>query len=137
MLVVLFFIVFSFFVFIGYFNFILFLSVDVFFRGIIRYEKVVLVLCTGVGDLVGRILVGFFGDLKFIQRYKILVISCILCGVNIIMFEIVGQVYWWMVIYVILYGFFGGCYVVINSIVFIDMVGLKLMFKVLGVVLLI
>lgn len=135
--VVLFFTVFSFFVFIGYFNFILFLPVDALSRGITRYEKAVLVSCTGVGDLVGRILVGFLGDLKLIQRYKILAISCILCGANIIMFEIAGQVYWWMAIHATLYGFFGGCYVAINSIVLIDMVGLKLMPKALGVVLLI
>lgn len=135
--VVLFFTVFSFFVFIGYFNFILFLPVDALSRGITRYEKAVLVSCTGVGDLVGRILVGFLGDLKLIQRYKILAISCILCGANIILFEIAGQVYWWMAIHATLYGFFGGCYVAINSIVLIDMVGLKLMPKALGVVLLI
>lgn len=135
--VVLFFTVFSFFVFIGYFNFILFLPVDALSRGITRYEKAVLVSCTGVGDLVGRILVGFLGDLKLIQRYKILAISCILCGANIIMFEIAGQMYWWMAIHATLYGFFGGCYVAINSIVLIDMVGLKLMPKALGVVLLI
>lgn len=53
------------------------------------------------------------------------------------MFEIAGQVYWWMAIHATLYGFFGGCYVAINSIVLIDMVGLKLMPKALGVVLLI
>lgn len=135
--VVQFFTVFSFFVFIGYFNFILFLPVDALSRGITRYEKAVLVSCTGVGDLVGRILVGFLGDLKLIQRYKILAISCILCGANIILFEIAGQVYWWMAIHATLYGFFGGCYVAINSIVLIDMVGLKLMPKALGVVLLI
>lgn len=135
--VVLFFTVFSFFVFIGYFNFILFLPVDALSRGITKYEKAVLVSCTGVGDLVGRILVGFLGDLKLIQRYKILAISCILCGANIILFEIAGQVYWWMAIHATLYGFFGGCYVAINSIVLIDMVGLKLMPKALGVILLI
>lgn len=135
--VVQFFTVFSFFVFIGYFNFILFLPVDALARGITSYEKAALVSYTGGGDLVGRVLVGFLGDLKLIQRYKILAISCILCGANIILFEMAGNVYWWMAIHATLYGFFGGCYVAINSIVLIDMVGLKLMPKVLGVVLLI
>ncbi|XP_048745461.1 monocarboxylate transporter 14-like isoform X2 [Ostrea edulis] len=135
--VVLFFTLFSFLVFVGYFNFILFLPLDAKSRGITKYENAALVSYTGAGDLLGRILVGFVGDLTIIKRYKILATCSILCGVNIMMFEIAGQVYWWMSIHAALYGFFGGCFVAINTIVLIDMVGLQMLPKVLGVVLLI
>lgn len=135
--VVIFFTLFSFLVFIGYFNFILFLPPDVLSRGITSFEKAALVSYTGAGDLVGRVLVGFLGDLTIIRRYKILATSAFLCGVNIILFEVAGQVYWWMAIHAALYGLFGGCYIAINTIVLIDMVGLEMMPKTLGVVLLI
>ncbi|XP_061185187.1 monocarboxylate transporter 12-like [Saccostrea echinata] len=135
--VVVFFTVFSFLVFIGYFNFVLFLPTDALERGITRYEKAALVSYSGAGDLLGRILVGVIGDLTIIKRYKILATCSILCGVNILLFEIAGQIYWWMSIHASLYGFFGGCYVAINVIVLIDLVGLELMPKALGVVLLI
>ncbi|XP_062575751.1 monocarboxylate transporter 12-like [Saccostrea cucullata] len=135
--VVVFFTVFSFLVFVGYFNFVLFLPIDAMERGITHYEKAALVSYTGAGDLLGRILVGVMGDLTVIKRYKILATCSILCGVNIILFEIAGSVYWWMSLHASLYGFFGGCFVAINSIVLIDMVGLEMMPKALGVVLLI
>ncbi|XP_056006434.1 monocarboxylate transporter 12-like [Ostrea edulis] len=133
--VVLFFTLFSFLVFVGYFNFILFLPLDAMSRGITKYENVALVSYTGAGDLLGRLLGVFVGDQPRIKRYKILATCSILCGVNIILFEIAGQVYFWMSIHAALYGFFGGVVLVLNTKVVEDFVGPQLFRTVLGMVL--
>lgn len=134
--VVLFYTFFSFFVFFGYFNFIIFMPQDAVSRGFIKYEKAWLVSCVGIGDLIGRIVSGVVGDLQIIERYKIMGGTCILCGLQILIFNF-ADVFWWCALHTSLYGFFGGAYVALNSIVLIDMVGLEVMPKALGVILLI
>jgi hypothetical protein len=124
----------SFLLFFGYFNFILFMPPTAESRGVAKYDSAYLVSITGICDLFGRILVGVAGDLQFIARYKIMGIVTLLCGVAILGFNL-AQSYWVMAVFVGCYGFLGGCYVSINAPTLIDLVGLKLMPKVLGVVL--
>ena len=124
----------SFLAFFGHFNFILFMPLSAFSKGVSDYEKAYLVSITGLCDLVGRILVGFIGDLNIIARYKLYALAVLITGINIFIFALADS-FWWMAIHVGLYGFFGGCYVSINGPVLIDLVGLKQMPKVLGVVL--
>lgn len=134
--VVQFYTLFSFLVFFGYFNFVIFMPLDAVSRGYESFEKAWLVSCAGIGDLVGRIVVGLIGDLTIIERYKIIGAACICCGLNILIFNF-ATVFWWCAIHTTLYGFFGGAYVALTSIVLIDMVGLDIMPKALGVILLI
>lgn len=124
----------SFLLFFGHFNFILFMPAAASSRGVSSYDKAFLVSITGICDLCGRILVGAVGDLQIIERYKILSLSTFLCGVSIFVFNLARQ-YWLMGVCVGAYGFVGGCYVAINAPVIIDMVGMKSMPKVFGVVL--
>lgn len=126
----------SFIVFFGYFNFIIFLPLDAVSRGYGGFEKAWLVSCAGIGDLIGRIVVGIVGDMKIIERYKIIGATCILCGLNILIFNF-ANVFWWCAVHTTLYGFFGGAYIALTSIVLIDMVGIEIMPKALGVILLI
>ncbi|CAC5418741.1 unnamed protein product [Mytilus coruscus] len=133
---VVFYTIFSFLVFFGYFNFIILMPLDAASKGFASFEKAWLVSCAGIGDLFGRIVVGIVGDLRIIERYKILGATCIFCGINILIFNF-ATVFWWCAIHTTLYGFFGGAYVALNSIVLIDMVGLEIMPKAIGVVLLI
>ncbi|XP_063427482.1 monocarboxylate transporter 12-like [Mytilus trossulus] len=133
---VMFYTIFSFLVFFGYFNFIILMPIDAASRGFASYEKAWLVSCAGIGDLIGRVVVGIVGDLRIIERYKIIGATCIFCGINILIFNF-ATVFWWCAIHTTLYGFFGGAYVALNSIVLIDMVGLEIMPKAIGVILLI
>ena len=132
--VVILFVLVSFLAFFGHFNFILFMPLSAFSKGVSKYEKALLVSITGACDLCGRVLIGFIGDMNFVTRYKLYAISVLITGINIFIFAF-ADTFWWMGIHVGLYGFFGGCYVSINGPVLIDLVGLKQMPKVLGVVL--
>lgn len=134
--VVQFYTLFSFIVFFGYFNFIIFLPLDALSRGYAGFEKAWLVSCAGIGDLIGRIIVGIVGDMTIIERYKIIGATCIMCGLNILIFNF-ANVFWWCAVHTTLYGFFGGAYIALTSIVLIDMVGIEIMPKALGVILLI
>ncbi|VDI49557.1 MFS transporter, MCP family, solute carrier family 16 (monocarboxylic acid transporters), member 7 [Mytilus galloprovincialis] len=133
---VVFYTIFSFLVFFGYFNFIILMPLDAASKGFASYEKAWLVSCAGIGDLLGRVVIGIVGDLRIIERYKIIGATCICCGINILIFNF-ATVFWWCAIHTTLYGFFGGAYVALNSIVLIDMVGLEIMPKAIGVILLI
>lgn len=124
----------SFLLFFGHFNFILFMPPAAKSRGIAKYDVAYLVSITGICDLCGRVLVGVAGDLQFIARYKLMGIATFLCSIAIFGFSFAQQ-YWLMAVCVGFYGFLGGCYVSINAPVLIDLVGLKIMPKVLGVVL--
>ena len=132
--VVILFVMVSFLAFFGHFNFILFMPLSAASKGVTKYERAYLVSITGVCDLCGRILVGVAGDSNRIPRYKLMAVAVFVTGVNIFIFTFADR-FWWMGIHVGLYGFFGGCYVAINGPVLIDLVGLKNMPKVLGVVL--
>ncbi|XP_045199768.2 monocarboxylate transporter 7-like [Mercenaria mercenaria] len=131
--VVILFILVSFLLFFGHFNFILFMPPTAGSRGVSKYDTAYLVSITGICDLFGRVLVGVAGDLQFIARYKLMGLATLLCGFSIFGFNL-AQEYWLMAVFVGCYGFLGGCYVSINAPVLIDLVGLKLMPKVLGLV---
>ncbi|XP_071163942.1 monocarboxylate transporter 12-like [Mytilus edulis] len=133
---VVFYTIFSFLVFFGYFNFIIFMPLDADSRGFKNFHKAWLVSCAGIGDLIGRVVVGIVGDLRIIERYKIIGATCIFCGINIFIFNF-ATVFWWCAIHTTLYGFFGGAYIALTSIVLIDMVGIEIMPKAIGVILLI
>ena len=124
----------SFLAFFGHFNFILFMPPSAYLKGATNYQKAYLISITGICDLVGRILIGLIGDMNIIARYKLYALAVLITGINIFIFTFADN-FWWMAIHVGLYGFFGGCYVSINGPVLIDLVGLKQMPKVLGVVL--
>lgn len=132
--IVILFMIFSFLLFFGHFNFILFMPPTAKSRGVSKYYIAMLVSITGICDLFGRVLVGVAGDLQCIARYKLMGLTTLLCGFSIFGFSVVHQ-YSHMAVFVGCYGFFGGCYVAINAPVLIDLVGLKIMPKVLGVVL--
>ncbi|OWF40072.1 monocarboxylate transporter 5-like [Mizuhopecten yessoensis] len=126
----------SFFLFFGYFNFIIFLPLDAASKEIDKHSKTWLVSISGIGDLLGRIFIGVLGDLNVCKRYKIMSVMCIICGTNIILYGI-ADTYWWMALHVAVYGFSGGAYVAINAVVLIDLVGLEVMPRALGLILLI
>ncbi|XP_069103953.1 monocarboxylate transporter 12-like isoform X2 [Argopecten irradians] len=126
----------SFFLFFGYFNFIIFMPLDAASKNIDKHSKTWLVSISGIGDLLGRIFVGVLGDLNLCHRYKIMSVMCIICGSNIVLYG-VADTYWWMAIHVAVYGFSGGAYVAINAVVLIDLVGLEVMPRALGMILLI
>lgn len=132
--VVILFVFVSFLLFFGYFNFILFMPPTAGNKGVSKYDVAYLVSISGICDLFGRVLVGIAGDLQFVARYKLMGIATFLCGFSIFGFNL-AQSYTLMAICVGCYGFLGGCYVSINAPVLIDLFGLKLMPKVLGVIL--
>ncbi|XP_021344490.1 monocarboxylate transporter 12-B-like, partial [Mizuhopecten yessoensis] len=119
----------------GYFSFVIFMPPDAVTRGASKYEKTWLVSFSGIGDFIGRVLIGLVGDLGLMKRYKIMSLVCALCGINIILFDFATS-FWWMGTHVFLYGVFGGAYVAINAVVLIDLVGLETLPKALSTVLL-
>ncbi|XP_060067523.1 monocarboxylate transporter 12-B-like [Ylistrum balloti] len=119
----------------GYFSFVIFLPPDVVSRGVSKFEKTWLVSFSGIGDFLGRVLIGLVGDLGLMKRYKIMAMVCALCGLNIFLFDLATS-FWWMGAHVFLYGVFGGAYVAINAVVLMDLVGLETLPKALSTVLL-
>ncbi|KAL4219937.1 hypothetical protein ACF0H5_020348 [Mactra antiquata] len=132
--IVLLYVLVSFLVFFGYFNFIMFMPSSAESKGVVKYNRAYLVSIAGISDLVGRIVVGIAGDLHFVARYKIMAVAVFLCGLSVLAFDFVES-YWALALFVGCYGFLGGCYVVVNTPVLIDMVGMQLLPKALGVVL--
>ncbi|CAL1543607.1 unnamed protein product [Lymnaea stagnalis] len=126
----------SFLCFFGFFNFILFLPAILAQKGIEGYDKAMLLSICGVGDLIARIGTGIFADLNLIARYKIKAMACLLSGFNIFIF-LFADSFPWLGFHSFLYGFLGGSYVCLMSVVIVDLVGLALMSKNLAVILLI
>lgn len=120
--------------FVGHFNFILFMPPTAASRGVTSYDKAYLISITGICDLCGRLLIGVVGDMQFIDRYKLFAVSSFFCGIAIFGFSM-ARAYWFMAVCVGFYGFLGGCYVAITAPVIVDMVGMKSMPRVYGVVL--
>ena len=79
---------------------------------------------------------GFFADLNLVPRYRISATASILCGLNIAL-TLPAYGFEWLAVHCFLYGYFGGAYVSLLSVVLVDMVGLALMSKNLAVILLI
>lgn len=131
--VVLFYCIYNFFVFIGFFNFILLMPGDAISKGIEYYRKALLVSFAGFGDLAGRLTVAGVGDRLPFARYKFNAASCLLNGINIFIYGFATE-YWWMGIHSALYGYLGGIYVALNSVVLIDFVGVKVLPKALSLV---
>ncbi|GFS11686.1 monocarboxylate transporter [Elysia marginata] len=122
--------------FFGYFSHILFLPGVVAEKGIVDYKKALLVSMCGAGDLISRVSTGFFADLNIIPRYRISAAAVILCGLNIAL-TLPANSFHWLAVHCFLYGYFGGAFVSLISVVLVDMVGLALMSKNLAVILLI
>ncbi|XP_076435926.1 uncharacterized protein LOC143275592 isoform X2 [Babylonia areolata] len=126
----------SFLCFFGYFNFVLFLPATVAMRGIVGYDKAVLVSVTGIGDLIGRLTIAAIGDREFIERYKLQALGMFMVGVSIgVMVWAESQV--WMMVLCAMYGYFGGIQVSLMAVVIVDFVGMAKMPKLLAVVMLI
>ncbi|ESO92867.1 hypothetical protein LOTGIDRAFT_119991 [Lottia gigantea] len=133
--IIMFYVIIAFLSFFGYFNFILFLPLHVISKGITKYDKALLISICGVGDLIGRLGSGYFGDLNLIARYKIKAIAVIFVGIVILLF-LVADNFTFLAVLSALYGFFGGVYINYIAIVLIDFVGLKIFPKALALVLL-
>ena len=129
-------VLFGFISFFGYFNFILFLPSHAISVGIRKYEMTWLVSACGIGDLCGRLFLGYFGDLNLIQRYKLETFCLMSVGINTLLFAFANN-FWWMLVHSVFYGLFGGGYVCMTAVVLIDMMGLKLMPKMLAILLLV
>lgn len=121
--------------FFGYFNFILFLPAHVITQGIDKYNKAILVSLCGIGDLIGRLTIGFVGDHNFITRYKLMAVGSIVVGVNMggLIF---ADTFGWMATHCLLYGISGGVYVSLLAVVVVDFVGLKNMPRLLAIIML-
>ncbi|BFZ00358.1 hypothetical protein BsWGS_03397 [Bradybaena similaris] len=133
--ITIFFIIVSFLCFFGYFNFILFLPAITRDKGITKYDNALLISICGAGDLIARIGSGFVADRNLIPRYQLKAIACIVSGINIFIF-IFANTFAWLAFHCFCYGFLGGVYVCLMSVVLIDFVGLQLMAKNLAIVLL-
>ncbi|RUS85430.1 hypothetical protein EGW08_006821, partial [Elysia chlorotica] len=122
--------------FFGYFSHILFLPGIVQEKGILDYKKALLISMCGAGDLISRVSTGFFADMNLVPRYRISALACILCGLNIAL-TLPARGFEWLAVHCFFYGYFGGAYVSLLSVVLLDMVGLAMMSKNLAVILLI
>ncbi|CAG5117160.1 unnamed protein product [Candidula unifasciata] len=134
--ITIYFIIVSFLCFFGYFNHILFLPAINNAKGITKYHNALLISICGIGDLIARIGTGFIADLNLIPRYQLKAMACVLSGINIFVF-IYADTFAWLAFHCFCYGFLGGAYVCLMSVVLVDFVGVQLMAKNLAIVLLI
>ncbi|KAL5004374.1 hypothetical protein ScPMuIL_017830 [Solemya velum] len=131
--IVKFYCIYSFFIFLGFFNFILFMPGDAISKGIEAYDKALLVSFAGIGDLLGRLSVAGVGDRLPFARYKFNALSCLLNGINVLIYGFATK-FWWMGLHSTLYGYLGGIFVALNSVVMIDFLGVKVLPKALSLV---
>ena len=92
-------------------------------KGVPPYNVALLMSITGAADLIGRILGGWFGDLKLIKR-NVLSGSCLVFTGIFALFVPLIPYYPVMVAFCIVLGAIGGTYVALMLSVVIDLVGL-------------
>lgn len=120
-------------IFFGVFNLILFFPAYAVSVGITDYEKAILVSIAGGGDLIGRILIGFVGDLNFCKRYKLMAAMVIVNAINSLAFPFTKN-FSVLCALTFIHGFSAGCEVSLMAVVLIDFFGLAMMSKYLAVI---
>ncbi|CAF1116689.1 unnamed protein product, partial [Didymodactylos carnosus] len=98
-------------------------------------QKHYIVMSMGIGNTIGRIVIGFLADKK-INRLALYNITLIIAGIATMVAPLAGPYLALHIGYASVFGFFSGGYVGLTSIIVVDLVGLEKLSDAFGVLLL-
>ena len=108
----------------GYVNVILFLPPHANDLGVDKNTAAVVLSMCGLADFVGRIFGGWFADLGYIQRNKLMALTLFLTGITAVVCGCL-QYFWSLVVISLVVGSIGGAYISLFAVVLIDYCGIQ------------
>ncbi|GFS08584.1 monocarboxylate transporter [Elysia marginata] len=124
---------FAFFVNVAYPNVFFMLPVHAENEGEDRDSSALLLSFIGITDLLGRLVIGWFSDLKLLERRYILVTFAFASGLLSLLMPVFRN-FGGMAAYAVLYGFCAGCYVPLIAVTLSDTLGPEKLTSSLGLV---
>ncbi|CAF5027587.1 unnamed protein product, partial [Rotaria sp. Silwood1] len=103
---------------------------------VIIHHRSYIVMSIGLSNIFGRIIIGFIGDRKCVNRLLFFIVALIISGVATMVAPLCGASVFLHIGYASAFGFFAGGYVTLTSIVLIDIVGINKLSDAFGVFLL-
>ncbi|CAF0824295.1 unnamed protein product [Adineta steineri] len=103
---------------------------------VIKGHRTYIVMSIGLSNILGRVIIGYLGDRKWINRLLLFIITLIISGIATIIAPLCGSSVITHIGYASLFGFFSGGYVALTSIVLVDIVGKNKLSDAFGVLLL-
>ncbi|CAF4676918.1 unnamed protein product [Rotaria sp. Silwood1] len=99
-------------------------------------DRSYIVMSIGLSNIFGRIIIGYLGDRKSVNRLFLFAITLIISGVATIVAPLCGSSVLPHIGYASTFGFFSGGYVALTAIVLVDLVGINKLSDAFGVLLL-
>jgi hypothetical protein len=106
----------------GYIGFTIYVPIQATTLEIGDYQRALLVSVPGGMDILGRLVVGVISNTSLIQRYKLLVLTGVVTGINAFIFPS-ADTFWWMLLHSSVHGLIGGSLTAIFAVVLADIVG--------------
>ncbi|CAF1062959.1 unnamed protein product [Rotaria sordida] len=100
------------------------------------HHRSYIVMSIGLSSIFGRIIIGFFGDQKYVNRLVLFIVALIISGVATMIAPLCGASVFQHIGYGSAFGFFSGGYVTLTAIVLVDIVGINKLSDAFGVFLL-
>ncbi|CAF5147714.1 unnamed protein product, partial [Rotaria sp. Silwood1] len=85
-------------------------------------DRTYIVMSIGLSNIFGRIIIGYFGDRKSVNRLFLFAITLIISGVATMVAPLCGSSVLPHIGYASTFGFFSGGYVALTAIVLVDLV---------------
>ncbi|UJR17515.1 hypothetical protein I4U23_004410 [Adineta vaga] len=103
---------------------------------VIKEHRTYIVMSIGVSNILGRFIIGYLGDRKWINRLFLFILTLIISGIATVVAPLCGSSVIQHIAYASFFGFFSGGYVALTSIVLVDIVGVEKISDAFGVLLL-
>ncbi|CAF1323799.1 unnamed protein product [Rotaria sordida] len=103
---------------------------------VIKDQRSYIVMSIGLSNIFGRLIIGYFGDRKCVNRLLLFILTLIISGVATMIAPLCGSSVISHIGYASFFGFFSGGSVTLTAIVLIDIVGIDKLSDAFGVVLL-
>ncbi|CAF2743793.1 unnamed protein product [Rotaria sp. Silwood2] len=103
---------------------------------VIKDQRTYIVMAIGLSNIFGRLIIGYLGDRKWVNRLFFFILTVIISGVATIMAPLCGSSVIPHIGYASFFGFFSGGYVTLTAIVLVDIVGINKLSDAFGVLLL-
>ncbi|CAF1105712.1 unnamed protein product [Rotaria sp. Silwood1] len=101
-----------------------------------KNQRIYIVMSVGLSSIFGRLIFGYIGDRKSMNRLFLFIITSIISGVATMVAPLSGSSIFLHIGYASLFGFFSGGSVTLTAIVLVDIVGISKLSDAFGVLLL-
>ncbi|CAF2621749.1 unnamed protein product [Rotaria sp. Silwood2] len=103
---------------------------------VIKDQRTYIIMSIGLSNILGRVIIGYLGDRKSINRLLLFILTLIISGVATMIAPLCGSSVISHIGYASFFGFFSGGYVTLTAIVLVDIVGIEKLSDAFGVLLL-